>query len=372
MRGQQPKIRQKKNGAYFVRWAGTDHYLSRDSATAEKMFFDKAGAHPGALVNWVAWKERTSNAARAATERIRIAELAKRFLGDYYAQARVDAERYYRLSLRRFLHTFGRFHADQFDLAGYDAFRTTLINLRIKRGGIEHKLSPRTIRHECKAVATMFRWGAERRMCPAIDFRVIRLPRVPRALPEPMTLQEIHDALALVRARMPALEPWLALNYLCALRPSEVARIARGEARVRNLPGSPHVALELRHHKTEESTEQSRYVPLSDEALQWLPHVRPLSQLVKSQRLPTLKSASNFYAKCARQCGVPGMPHRLRDSAATHLLEAGVEQGTVDLCLGHAPRGELASYARPGLEVLRDRLALLTLTRADPRQPLKS
>lgn len=354
--GGPPQILKKNTGNYFVKWGGQEHSLGSNFTKAKEKYHDPAGTHPGAMVNWLEWKQEKTSARTARRGSPTIAELAHDFLADYYENGRIDTESYYRQALKRFLNTFGRIKTADFSVQGFDAFRKSLLRL---------ELGPRSMVHDLKAVKTMWAWGHPRSLCPPIDFRGVKLPRVPRSMPDPVPAQRLKEIVQKLSASNPTLAAWVAFSYLTGIRPSECIRISRGEGRVINLPpeGSmpaiTDAAVELIHHKTAHKTQASRFILLNSESAMWLPHVKPFPS--KSRKLATRKSVLRRYAEHLLDSGHAGLAHRLRDSAATHLLERGVEQGSVDLILGHSPTGELANYGRPSLRVLREKVALLSL-----------
>ena len=364
MRGRQPSIYRKNSGLYVVKWGGKEHSLSTNLATAEKIFLDPAGAHSGALVHWVAWRHsrQEKQERTAASPHLRVAEIVEAFLDDYERAGRHETASYYRTSLRRFTNMLGRLSVHQFRISGFDAFRQQIGELG---------LAPKTISHELKAIKTLWKWAAAREMCQMIDFSGIKMPRVPRSRPEPIEAAAIAAIVAKLTAADPNLACWVAINYLCACRPSEVARIAAGQGVLRSIPprggaaSIPHGYLELAEHKTEHSTNASRLVLISPEALVYVRTIRPLAPTRKTSRSAGVKLSvrqlQNEYAKRLRAAGQAALAHKLRDSAATHLLEAGVDPATTSLLLGHAPKGEWARYGRPDLHILREKVGLLSL-----------
>jgi dUTPase len=101
--------------------------------------------------------------------------------------------------------------------------------------------------------------------------------------------------------------PWLALNYLAALRPSEVVRLVRGEGEwIERGLFQPRISKTFRDGRT------PRVYVLSEEAMMWLQHARPEWAHMKA-----------YGTAVRRACG-PGLPHPLRHSAAQHLSDLGV------------------------------------------------
>lgn len=358
MKGNTPAIYVKNTGVHCVKWGGKEWSFTKDRKESEKSYLDPGGAHPGALVHWVRWRRTKADAQATAHTGPTVAELAAKFISDYSENGRDATATYYRSCLKRFIHAFGHMRAVNFSVQAFDAFRRSLLQL---------DLAPRTIVHDLKAVKTMWLWGHPRALCPPIDFRGVKLPRVARSAPEPVPVKRIIEVVQKLEKANPTLAAWVAFNYLTGARPSEVVRVASGQGQLITLPPEnkkraiPDAAIELIEHKTAHKTQTSRYILLSKEALMWLPHVKLLPSETHRKSPPRPQSVLNRYGKLLRLAGHAGLPHKLRDSAATHLLAAGVDQGAVDLILGHAPTGELASYGLPPLRVLREKVALLSL-----------
>lgn len=364
-----PALRLHATGVHFVRWGGRDHYFTRDRGASERAWLDPKGEHPGALVHYLTWRQRRETRTHELTgARLTVAELVRDMLRGMRAEHGPDTEAYYRKHLRRFGATFGPLRTEDLDEAGLEAWRQDLLGLET--------LGPKTKAHDTSAVRRLLAYGARLRVAPRLDLTVLRPPRVRKSVPEPLPRTTIRDRVqALQREGHQALAAWLAVNYLCALRPSEVVRIAHGQAVPVDLPADadgpavPGALLELREHKTADSTGAPRVVYVSDEAMTWLPHVRPLPlERVRARSAPPrVHELLNRYARAARLRGAPGWPHRLRDSAASHLLALPgpdgrpADQEDVRLVLGHQPIGELPRYGRRTPRALRALTSRLSL-----------
>ena len=353
MRGRTPSLRPHAGGLYTTNWGGRDYYFSRDKAESERAFLDPAGTHPGALANWQAWRARSTRRPAAGRQRLRIAELARRFLDAYDQDGRPDTESYYAKSLRRFIHAFGDRFTDTVDEQHLDAFRAQLH----KR---TPKLAPKTIAHELNAVKTLWRYGARLKLCPALELSAIRIPRIEQSWPEDIPPEQVGHMLAKARASADGaqLEVWLALCYLCFLRPSECVRLCSREGRFEPIradhrgPAIPKALFVLKKSKMQHRTRVPRHIVVTDQAMVWLNSARPA--------WPTLDA----FSKAVRSACGPGGPHILRDSAASHLHSRGAARGEVDLLLGHVPGRVSLSYDQIDWRSLRERAGLLTLPSA--------
>ena len=330
----------------MCRWGGRDYYFGRDRAAAERAFLDHAGEHPGALVNWMAWRQERAVSTRRRGHRRTIADLVDAFLQGYLDQGRDQTERYYRKHLTRFLRTYGRLYVDELDLAGIAAFRDGLI-------GVGY--APKTIAHDMGAIKTCWSWGDELGYCQAFNLRAraFRGPPIPAPRPRSLTAEQIKAWLQLARAADPRLESWIALQYLTAMRVSEVPRLIHGAGEFVAVPMSDGIAergaFVMDRSKTEHRTSFPRYVILSEEALLYLD---------SAARAPW--SWQHYSVLVRAACG-PGGPKILRSSAATHLDLLGVDRAIWRRILGHAPNDAGAHYARGALRPLRETAALLTL-----------
>lgn len=370
-----PTLRQHQSGHWISSWGGHTHYFGRDKAKAYADFVDPASENPGSLRAWQlhrAAKLRLKPARPSAV--ITIGELAIRYIDSAKPGTRQAA--YRRGHLRRFVLTFGTIPTYRLDEEAIAAFARSVADLKFDG----RRLAPKTVAHEVNAIKSLLRWGmnpANGRLVPALDLSSVRPPRVRRGEPEDIPLATIRDTLDRIQRTHGQLSLWLRFGYLTAARASEVCRIAHGQGKLKSLPpegDQPAVAdayLALRDHKTSESTQSDRLIVLSPQALTVLRQLAPLPRVrhavprlaarLASDEVDPVVGWMNELSKHCRAAGVPGWPHRMRDSAATHLLAAGVDPATVDLILGHVPKGELARYGRPSLRVLRAAVARIQL-----------
>lgn len=354
----EPTLRQKSNGAFFARWGGKDHYLSTDEATARRLFCDPKSEHPGSLAAWRAWR---AGQGPLAVGRIYLVELAEMFFMSL--EGRDETRAYYRKHLARFLHAHGA--ADLIDLTSpapakgiyiapvvplADALGTDMA----RRG-----LGPKTIRHDQGAIKRLITFGASRGLCPSVSFSALPKVHVPPSDPRPLSESGVRWLHRVVARTDPPLAPWIAVNYLCACRPIDTVRIAQFFARGRfgawhaNLGDAGRV-LELKVHKTA-GRGHRRFVLMTPEAIRHAALLAPLTARLDG------------YSSRARRAGVVGGPSVFRDSAASHLRLARVEEADVRLILGHSTRGALRSYAQAPWPNLLGMAARLTLIQAAAR-----
>lgn len=370
-----PTLRQHVRGSYFTEWNGRRHWLGTTKSEAEKLFLSPA--HPGSLIAWQRWAETVTDRRKAARARTTIAEVAAAMLAEFDADGRGSAERYFRLHLRRFLNVMGRLYADELDEVGIAAFVSDLKTIRVRDRSNPKRttpIKPKTVGHDITAIKRLCAWASSpsRKMMPALALHDLRRPRVPRSRPEPIEPDEIRSMIKAAESITPELGAMLRLNYLGVLRPSEVVRLSLGAGRVVTVPRSLHFPpvargmIELDEHKTSAFGvgSEPRYILLSDEARMHFDSLRPLPVTRRRARAADpsdIQYHQNRYAKACRDAGVPGLPHKLRDSAATHLRQLGESHETVDLLLGHRTSGTLHCYAAEALHLLRQSAARLTL-----------
>lgn len=369
-----PTLRRKGNGVYFVRFAGRDHSLGSDESAARQAYATK-------IEEWAAWRAGVQAAAQAAaSERstrpghLSVVQLSKQMLDAYTTEGRPQTARWFARHLKRWLHVHGQQRL--LSLAAADPARgvfappvVALLNAYAADLAGEGRYSPRTINHDMLAVKRLFNYAADQGLAPAVNWRGVRRRPLPRAAPNDLAPALVAELIARAAKADPRLGPWLELNYLAMLRPSEVCAVVcavkcgvHGGAervpyadpsrkpRVRRSDVHAHAGhflplrsgrkllesrgiFELSVHKTLHQG-QGRFIVLSPQALAALDRCAPVW------------STQNAYAAACRAAGSPKAPSVLRDSGASNLRALGVAREDVDRLLGHAPRGVSASYIR--------------------------
>lgn len=310
---------------FFVRYAGKMHYLGHDRKKANSTYLDH-------LKIWASWRERR-NERRLPPLRssLTIFQLGRKFLASRLREGGSERLDYYRKHLKRWFRAHGE------DLA--DGIRPIWLQ-RIKDEMISQGFAARTVNHDLQAVKTMIQWGVDLELIPPCNLRGIKkLPtgEVPdRSLPIEVVRHIVFGHWDW------SLTPWLAMQYLCAMRPSEVVRVVTGvggweSEGVWKMPG-----------KTTLRTKMPRRVLFSPEALSWLPHAEPYWSRLDSYSLAVRKAV-----------GVG--PHTLRHSAGTHLMLAGVSRHDADAILGHYPSEISLTYMPLQWQHLRESAARISL-----------
>lgn len=304
-------------GQFFCRWGGIDHYFGTDRDKAQPLY-------NASLREWGFWVEqKQQRRARTATSSIRWAALVDLFREAKASDVTDDMLKYYKNHLRRSLQLWGKFPASMIGSQQLQGLKQDLVKL---------KFHPRTISHELGAVKSVLRWGMNFDHIPAVNLDAVKPPRIPLPREKGMRLEAVKSMIDSARKADPDLEPWLAVCYLAACRPSELPRLARKDGRflsmvkIDGINGKETGGVYQIEAKTTWQTGEPRHVILSPEAMVYFNAMKP--------KWTTWQS----FSKRVRRddvCGAGG-PHPLRHSAMSHLLQAGVERGKADQVLGHA------------------------------------
>lgn len=321
-----PSLRQLPDGRWMTKWGGRKRYFGRDREAARRLF-------AASLAEWAAWREHVARArtTRPCVESPLVEHIARSFIEAKERERGSQLQVYYTKHLGRFVRWHSQARADSIRVGDLEALKQDMLQ----------QYAPKTINHDIIAVRALFTWAAEHELIPPVSLRGCRTLALGPPPDKSLTKTQVRTML---RRATPALEPWLVLNYLCAMRPSEVVRVAHGQGDWVE-PG----IFRLDRGKMDLATSLKRHVVFSDQATWWIERCRPLWS-----RLDSYSSAT------VRACG-PGGPGVLRHSAATHLAQAGVEAAQIALILGHVPSRVSAIYVRPAWQLLRRSAARLAL-----------
>ena len=252
--------------------------------------------------------------------------------------------RNYNADLRDFTHYFSPPEREPPALAAFDllAMREWLAHLYDR----QHK--PATIRRKLASVRSFFRFLSREHMIESDPARLLRLPKMPKTLPE---VPNAETANALVDGVLPEQleQPFperdrllLELLYGCGLRIGEattleVTAIDRPR-RVLRIIGKGN---------------KERLVPLPQPILDdlgrvWRTHHnrRWVFPNRRGDAPLNRRTLARSYADAAAAAGIPpGLPpHSLRHSYATRLMENGVDTRIVQILMGHARIATTAIY----------------------------
>jgi integrase/recombinase XerD len=232
-------------------------------------------------------------------------------------------------------------------------------------------LAPTSLRRRAASIRGFYRFAFGEGLIPVDVAAHLDLPRMPRLLPDTLTVAEVGRLLDAAAAAGPREGALLELLYAAGLRISEALRLDLED-----------VSLDGQFVRVIGKGDRERLVPIGEVAIAairaWLDgaragllaahHVAPLrggpvflgdrgSRLARQQAWATVRRA-------ATQAGITAhvSPHTLRHSFATHLLEGGADLRIVQELLGHASISTTQLYTHVTGERIREVYA-----RAHPR-----
>lgn len=353
-----PALKRHATGVWYVYWSRRSYYFTRDEAESRVRYLEhiRDVFLPAQQAEAL---RRTSAAANTPRARaLPLVDLAHAWL-EHLADERRAPETInsYRLKLAPFLHAFGAMPAAKFDPQLLAAMRTDLI-----AAGVH----PTLLRHRLVAVKNMFAWAERAGYVRGLDLSAVpigRQHRPIRTIFRPAQVRQLIDRAADETARLPTrprahapekaaqVRAWMSVQYLAAMRPSEVLRLAdrAGEWLLPPQPGVGGV-FALAENKTAWAGGARRFVVLSSEAVHHFNALRPL-----------WRSRFQYHDAVHRALGPCGLPHLLRHAAATHLDEAGAREEDIARVLGHGTPGALSRYMRVARQRLLPTAALLSL-----------
>ncbi|MEW5701714.1 MAG: site-specific tyrosine recombinase XerD [Candidatus Zixiibacteriota bacterium] len=203
-------------------------------------------------------------------------------------------------------------------------------------------LSPASVARALSAVKSFHRFLLQNEICPQNPARAIRTPRLPRQLPDVLSVRQMQTLLL----APPMDDPLgvrdraiLAVLYGCGLRVSEAATL-----------GLSDVDFPSRFLRVRGKGDRERLVPFGDVV------ARALTTYLRGARRDDLVDDDPGFVflnrrgqglsrmglwrivrKAALRAGVADRvsPHTFRHSFATHLVEAGADLRAVQMMLGH-------------------------------------
>jgi integrase/recombinase XerD len=209
--------------------------------------------------------------------------------------------------------------------------------------GLGKHLAKTSLGRNLSALRTFFRFLVNEGLMPANPARFIEGPKMPRRLPEVLSVDEVSrlierpDPKTALGLRDRAL---LELLYATGLRVSEITGLK---------PFQLH--LEAGFLRTMGKGAKERAVPMGERAAdavkEYLIHGRPLLAGTRGSPYLFLNSRGSRLSrqgfwKIIKRYGISAgirkeiSPHKMRHSFASHLLEGGADLRSVQLMLGHA------------------------------------
>jgi integrase/recombinase XerD len=243
---------------------------------------------------------------------------------------------------------------------------------RTRRGRrIDPGLAPTSLRRRAAAIRGFYRFAFGEGLIATDVAAHLDLPRMPRLLPETLTLTETERLLGAAPADALLDRALLELLYAAGLRISEALRLDVED-----------VSLDGAFVRVIGKGDRERLVPVGEVALDalraWMAgprgpllaahHVAPVRGgpmfLGRSGRRLARQQAWAIVKRAAAAAGLSGRvsPHTLRHSFATHLLEGGADLRIVQELLGHASISTTQLYTHVTGERIREVYA-----RAHPR-----
>lgn len=326
-----PQLKRHASGQWFVKWDGRNHYLGRDISDARRLYIDQ-------LKLWSDWRARRD--LRNSTEIGQLCvDIHRAFLQFKELEGGPDLSKYYAKHLRRFVTIFGSLRADGFRPAHMHKLKEHMLRL---------KFAPKTINHDLVAVRVLFRWACGIEYIPPVDLGAIR--NMPLDPPTDKTLK-YTIVKAMVDDSPNDMAAWLAINYLCLMRPSEVVKVVHRQGE-----WIEEGVYQLAKGKTDRMSKVKRHVLFSAEAREWLGRCPP-----RWSRLDSYSSAV---------IGLHGRgPKLLQYSAAAHLARTHhVPRERIDLLLGHVPSRVSQIYNPLAWSDILPTVSLLSL-RTEPAPP---
>lgn len=221
-------------------------------------------------------------------------------------------------------------------------------------------LSPATVARSASAIRRYHAFLVAAGISPSDPAADLRLTRIDRQRPDPLTVEEVERLLAgtdgdtpLTRRDRAVLE----LLYAAGLKVSELTALQLDE-----------VLTDAALVRVAGGTRRQRVVPVGGEAVQWLEgyrrHGRPSLAGPDSGRVFFLSSRGRPLSRmtvwkiiraAAQRVSLerPVSPHALRHTFAAHLLEGGADLRDVQQLLGHAHISTTQIYAHADEEHLR-------------------
>jgi integrase/recombinase XerD len=212
-------------------------------------------------------------------------------------------------------------------------------------------LAPTSLRRRAASIRGFYRFAYGEGLIGVDVAARLDLPRQPRLLPDPLTVEEVERLLD--AASSPSDRPAAALRSRALLELLYAAGVRIGEALGLD---REHLSLDGGFVRVIGKGDRERLVPVGDVALDWLrrwldegrPRLLALSHVTpprggplflgdRGGRLARQQAWAAVKAAAAR-AGLTDRvsPHTLRHSFATHLLEGGADLRIVQELLGHA------------------------------------
>lgn len=329
----------KATGVHCVTWKGRRIYFSKDASESHKEY-----------AKWIASVWAPAAAAMPSKQdhrEDRLLELTELYLSD----VRLTKSHALMSSYRSYLKPALAFkHGSASRLRVNDI--TPQFLHALSHDMLANGYMPRSVNHTLKAVARMIRWAEDQELVQSSRLPSrIKLVPVQKPQPRASAPSVVVEWLRESQEKDPRLTPWLALNYLAVLRPSELPRVVGGHG---EWIAEGVLAIE---GKSTHKTGLPRYVLMSPEAKEWLAVAEPC-----------WKTWQSYSARVREKCRFGG-PRRLRAWAATHLRQQGVPLPDVRVALGHSESGAVVHYVESDFSAALTGLDRITVRPVSPCSP---
>ena len=285
-----------------------------------------------------------------------LAERLDRFLGYLRVERGLSENSLeaYSRDIARFLNSLGEEKTRPTDISSEDVLKYVM--------AISRYMAPRSVARNLSAIKTFFRFLASEGEISANPARLVDSPRIPRTLPDTMTVAEVERLLENVAPTSPLGlrdRAMLELMYGTGVRVSELVSLKLLD-----------IYLEAGFVRVFGKGSKERLVPFggkAEKALRdYLREGRPKIFSQKRTDSPYLflnargrpLTRQGFWKILKRYAARAGLskritPHSLRHSFASHLLEGGADLRSVQAMLGHADISTTQIYTHVTRERLR-------------------
>ncbi|MGH7132313.1 MAG: tyrosine-type recombinase/integrase [Phycisphaerales bacterium] len=349
-------VRQHTRGHFFVREQGKDIYLSTNFNEAQQKAVTLLGAHRievrhspnggrsrsgGSFTkkferDMRKWrKENPVVVVKSKT----FTDAANELFESVEAERGHEASRHYRKTLAPFLAAFGKQTAELIHPTELNRFRTELAR----------KYAPKSVNHRLAATRRLLRFCYDMDFVPQpFRLNVLKAVAQPPTPNKALSAQRVKNLIADVAGVNLNLAKMLLLQFWTCMRPSEVSKVVFGlgefEERYSGI-------FKLNRGKTDLQTGEPTRIVFTPQAMALLKTIEPEY------------AQHRYYCrachKVAQKLRDEFSPGPLRHTAATILIDAGIDGEVVETCLHHIPHRVQRTYRPPPYQKAKEALKLL-------------
>jgi integrase len=351
-------VRQHSRGHFLIRDKGKDVYLGTEFFAAQAKAVELLGEDRVKILkapNTTA-RQRLRNILRESTLRacegerrdpqvVRMLAITWQHVHDELLEqikAECDKEgvRHFQKTARPFLDAFGDHDCSSLLPQHLSKFRVQILT----------HYSAKSVNHRLATTRRLLRFAFDMSYVQTpYQMGMLRSVKLPPSPDKSLSAEEIRKLIAAVAQHNDNLARMLLLQFWTCMRPSEVPKVVyrRGTFEPR-YPG----VFRLKNGKTDKQTGEPTRIVLPDEAISLLETIKP-----------NYCNARNFDKGCrivARKMECDWSPGPLRHSAATILIDNGVDGEIVETCLHHTPGRIRRTYQPPPYAKAREALKILS------------